>query len=490
MSNAKLTEADLLAKFREVSGLDAMPDDWTPAGLWVRVSSGGQDEENQVPSVIRHCIDRHYWPARWYIVHAKSAFHGEHQADLDRAVADMRDGRTSILVIWHSSRLERRKRKGASLLDTLAEFVDAGGRVESVQEPALGRNDMGGEISTFITGLMNHEKSSFISESVKLSIERNKASGSIYGRQPWGFTTEGTKYDRHLVPTGVCREYAPQIFQRCIDGQSLRTIAAWLDSEGVPTPRGNNRWHESSVRCIIRNRVYAGSYYTRSGVFIQKCEAVVRPSVWDRANQALKTRPKRGPVAVSRPMLAGLRCARCGASMYRIKNSSQNYFYRCFGNGPQRKGCGNMVGYDVTEFIVASQIFVHSAEPHRIRTWIEGVNWDDEISDVKQAIREAAEAERFEELPELQAQLAELRGRESTPGHYDFTETDKTVGEYFWTLDADGKRKYLATRDIRVEKVPTEVNPSGIRVIIDGIERPVTVREWNAANRHLASESK
>ena len=92
-------------------------------------------------------------------------------------------------------------------------------------------------------------------------------------------------------------------------------------------------------------------------------------------------------------------------------------------------------------------------------------------------------------MPALQAKLADLRSRESIPGHYDYVETGQTVGAHFWSLDNDGKRAYLATRDIRVEKVPVEVNPSGIRVVIDGQEHAVTVREWNAANRHLASVS-
>ena len=147
-----------------------------------------------------------------------------------------------------------------------------------------------------------------------------------------------------------------------------------------------------------------------------------------------------------------------------------------------------MVDYETTEFIVASQIFVHSAEPHTIKTWVDGQNWDDQISNVKQDIREAADAERFEDMPALQTKLADYRSRQSVPGHYDEVETGQTVGAHFWSLDNDGKRAYLATRDIRVEKIPAGVNPSGIRVVIDGQEHDVTVREWNAANKDLTAK--
>ncbi len=50
-----------------------------------------------------------------------------------------------------------------------------------------------------------------------------------------------------------------------------------------------------------------------------------------------------------------------------------------------------------------------------------------------------------------------------------------TVGEHFYGLDDDGKREYLKTRDIRVEKA-TPADPGatkGVRVIIDGADHGV-----------------
>ena len=138
MSTAKVTEEELTTRFAEVSGHDTMPDDWTPAGGWIRVSGDKQDEQNQVDEIIKYAVQHNYWIVRWYIVHAKSAFKGEQKKDLDTAIEDMRDGLTEVLVIAHSNRLERREGKtGTELLNTLAEFVDAGGRVESVEEPTL-----------------------------------------------------------------------------------------------------------------------------------------------------------------------------------------------------------------------------------------------------------------------------------------------------------------------------------------------------------------
>lgn len=482
--DTKVTEVELAAMFREAAGVAAMPADWTPVGVWLRVSPGpGQDEANQVPAVMRHCIDRNYWPARWYVVHAKSAYHGQHQADLDQAIDDMRTGSITILVCWHSDRLERRK--GKALLDLLAEFTDASGKVESVLEPTLGQLDFGGQVTTFITGLMNHEKSKHLAEQVGIAFDRIHTNNGTANRVPWGYDTAGPKYNRQMVPTDLCRKYVPLIFQRCIDGESCRTIAAWLTAEGVPTAKGRP-WNEGQVRWLIRNRTYAGRRTRRNDTeTYQRCEAVVTMDVWERANNALSNRPKRGPVAKGdRPMLAKLRCLHCDSPMYRIKAGKDNfarYYYRCFGNGPQRKGCGNMVPFERLEHLTVVRFLAwNNDRPYQIREWVKGKNWDAEIADLTQDIRELAPnptADRWlERMAEMQAQVIEYERKnreEREGGHYEYTDvlnadgSVMTIGQHFFDLDKEGRREYLTTHDIRAEKAAC---CGGIRVVVDGRE--------------------
>ncbi len=396
-----------------------------PAGTWVRVSTADQNEASQVPDVERHCQERGYLVTRRYELNDKSASKGEQQATLDEMLNDMREGTIRVLVCWHSDRAERRGPE--ALFRLLRQVKDAGGRIESVKEPLLGTEDLSGEAVTALGAVIAHQHSVHLSEQVKIALDTMHRNGAVYSNVPWGFTIEGAKHHKRIVPTALCRRVVPHIFARCIAGDSLRTIAAWLDSEGIPSPRGKAHWNESSVRWTIRTRAYAGRLQNRQGVTIQRCEAVVPADVFDRANQALKTRPHRGPATLDPPMLAGLRCARCGSPMYRIKSGSTGggrYYYRCFGSGPQRKGCGNMVPLAQAETIVITRVFLTSEEPYRTREWATGINWDAEIADVKQDLREAVEAERFENLPALQATLAEYRRKneeEATAGHWEWT---------------------------------------------------------------------
>jgi DNA invertase Pin-like site-specific DNA recombinase len=458
------------------------------AGAWVRVSSGGQDEQNQVPDVERYCATHGYTIAKRYELNDKSASKGEQQETLDAMLHDVREGTIKVLVCWHSDRLERRGPEYVFRL--LSQVRDADGSIESVQEPDFGRQSFAGQATTAINAVIAHEKSEHLAKQVKLAHDRIRANGGVGpGGTLWGYRIEGPKYNKKLIPTDLCREYAPKIFDRVIAGDSWREIAAWLDVEGVSTKRGG-KWNEGSIRKIVQNRVYAGRLQNEAKTkTLAYCEPVIWPDTFDRAQDALKRRPHRGPMKkYDQPMLVNLKCARCEDSpMYRIRLKSRDgkfhyLYYRCAGRGAQRKGCGNMIPLDDLERTVRVWILVVSNEPHQVKYWVEGTNWDSEISNIKQDMREAVEAEEFGKLAELQAQLEDYRNRKVAKGHWDYEDTDLTKGQYFASLDRDGQREYLRTHDIRAEKAAK--GHAGTRLVIDGEE--CTAERLNAAERAFA----
>jgi DNA invertase Pin-like site-specific DNA recombinase len=493
MNTTKVTEAELAERFRHASKRNAMPNDWTPVGAWIRVSGDKQDETNQVNEVISYCVQHRYWIARWYIVHAKSAFKGEHQKDLDAAVGDMREGRTEVLVIAHSNRLERRENRegkpdiGTELLNTLAEFVDAGGKVESVEEPTLGEVDIGSRALTYMTGLMNTEKSKTIRRETKRAYDVIDANLGVRNRVPgvW-YTIEGEKKDKHPIPTDLCREYWPQVLRRCIAGDSAYTIATWLDSENIQTERGG-KWNQGTVLHLIHNPIFCGRRFGWGpDAPLITDEAVVPVDLWLEAQNALINRPKRGPVAkTDKPMLAKLKCLRCGAPMYRKKiggRLSRRYAYRCEGQGPQRKGCGNLVEYERLEMRVVVNMLTRNDKPYQIKTWVPGTNWDAEIADALQSLQALNPVklgldEYNRRHAELMTQLADYQWKnenEATSGDWEYIDilnddgSVMTEGQHFFGLDREGRREFLKTHDIRAER--SETSPDGIRLVIDGEE--------------------
>lgn len=467
-------------------------------GAWVRVSSGGQDEENQVPDVERHCAAHGYRIAKRYELNDKSASKGEQQAKIDEFLADMRLGVIKVLVCWHSDRVERRGAE--ALLRLLRQTDEAGGIIESVKEPLLGADGMAGETTTAIGAIIAHQYSVHLAEQVGLAHARIRRNNGLIGSAPWGYEIRGDKYSKTLTPTDEGRLYIPQIFDRKIRGDSLRTIAEWLDSESVKPMRGP-RWNAGSLYGIIRNMTYAGrrqdeGQKTASGKPSRKnkktvmtCTPVVSMDIWRRANEALRDTPRRGPgVRVTRPdrpLLANLKCDRCADSpMYRIskravRQSGKVYiheYYRCYGRAPQRQGCGNMIPIARLEEMVIARMLAWHDENYKIRMWVEGEDWEADIEDIVQSIRELNPRDPADRArrAELEAQLDDYESRTVIEGHWDEIDTGITKGQYFYDLPPDGRRDYLKSLEIRVGHAEC---CGGIHIIIEGREDTVHMRD-------------
>lgn len=388
------------------------------AGIWLRVSSGGQDEANQLPDVERHCEAHGYDVRRRYELNDKSAWKGQQDEKLAEMLADVRTGAIKVLVVWHSDRLERRGVE--ALFRLLRQVREAGGRVESVKEPNLGAADVGSEAVTAIGAIIARQKSVHLSEQVLIAKDHIRTNGALDGKPPFGYTSTGDKYSRRLVPTEEGRRLIPEVYRRYVDGASLQDIADWLP--------GN--WWAKSVAELIRNTTYAGYRQDSEGRTVHQCEALVDASLWRRANDRLGTMAHhRGTARAETTALltSVLKCGRCNGPMYRIQSGhgkSRKPAYRCAGKGPQRKGCGMFVDLAYLEDIVDEEMSSNYL-PVIERVFIPGHDYESEIQDVRLRMRALA----AEDLPddEHDAKLAELRSerdrliglsKDSEPGHW------------------------------------------------------------------------
>lgn len=438
------------------------------ARLWQRVSTGGQDEENQLPDLIRWCKSHRYeydLDDR-YVLHGKSASKGKHQKWIDRAVEDMAEGKYTVLVVWQSSRIERRGAWNA--FDLARRVKDAGGRIEYVKDAYLNdANDMS-DVMLALAATKDRQKSEDISKTVKASHAARRAKGSIVGRAPWGYRIERQGDIKVIVPTAEGRRYIPQIFQRVIDGESLRKIAAWLDSEGASTESGK-RWNESYLgNRLIKNTTYMGQ---RPNAGELKTEALVSPTAWQQANEALRSRyrPGRGTVKRPKALLAPV-CGACygkpregcpsGISpMYPITARGGKVYYRCTGHGPQRKGCGApMVDCAELDKLVMFRLLHPAAHVmHSERVFIPG---DDRADDIARLRERGAEAMRRGDYDAATAAMREASDLEKLPAirpHWERRQTSETEAHYVARLTDDQRREYLAGYEVKAWRGDGEV---------------------------------
>jgi DNA invertase Pin-like site-specific DNA recombinase len=153
-----------------------------------------------------------------------------------------------------------------------------------------------------------------VSEKVRAAMRRKAVRGEALGRPPYGYRV-GPRRRLELVPDeAVVVRYIFRLYLQ--EGMGIRKIAGQLNDENIPTRRGG-RWSMVTVRDLLRNRAYLGTY-TRFGVKIPGSHpALVSPEDFRRVQERLQSR--HGGVrerTVVPFLLSGLvYCARCGNRM-------------------------------------------------------------------------------------------------------------------------------------------------------------------------------
>lgn len=356
------------------------------SGRWLRVSTGRQEEGMQVPDVERWESARNYDVKRVYTVHGGSAFKGNKKFDDEwaKVIRDISRGVITVLVVWKTDRIDRK----LQTYHMIKEVVEAGGRIEFVTQPHL--NDlstMGGRVALKIQEEMAYEESKIKSDRAIMTRDNLRSAGTITSRPPFGYVIVGEKKSKRFEVIEKLRPVIVEIFNRCIAGDSLMTIAMWLDSTAISTYRGG-KWAKPTVKTIITNRAYMSYIQTDSGKTIGTCPVIIDADIWKAANNALHSRPKRGPQKnVEKALCAGsIFCPRCknDSPMYRLRGGrapSFIYYYRCAGRGAQARGCSLMVRLDAVDASV-DEVMSSRHDFIKQRVFIPGHNHDAQIADV------------------------------------------------------------------------------------------------------------
>ena len=154
------------------------------AATWVRVSTGGQDETNQVPDIERYCGDRGYAIARQYVVHGKSAYKGEQfQPDWLRVVEDVQAGRINVVVMWKVDRFDRQNILHAIPMANMV--LDAGGRIEFAMQ-AIDLSTGPGRSAFALYCEQAFEESKTKSDRIRIKLTAVRENGALWGRAPFG----------------------------------------------------------------------------------------------------------------------------------------------------------------------------------------------------------------------------------------------------------------------------------------------------------------
>jgi site-specific DNA recombinase len=254
---------------------------------------------------------------------------------------------------WDAIIVAKPDRLSRSLRDFLNlhhELEEHGKSIISI-DPALDfSTDLGRLVATILLSFAGFERR-IIAARVRDSYRHITQDGGYPGGAiPFGYLVRhrergsGWEYahDPDYVP--VLRE----MVNRAIGGQSMRQIATWLTTEGVPTsqdlarrragkPERQTRWSVPSVKAVFTNPAIAGLQASggrplrdASGMIVQRCEGIITREEWGQLTAAID-RPAQGSHRVdANPMLRVAFCALDGQPLYATGNVGARRQYRYY----------------------------------------------------------------------------------------------------------------------------------------------------------------
>jgi len=159
-----------------------------------------------------------------------------------------------------------------------------------------------------------HRENGGLGERVKAAMRRKAVKGEALGRPPYGYRVGSRRRLVIIADEGSVVRYIFRLYLK--DGLGIRRIARRLNEEELRTRKGG-LWSMVTVRDILRNRAYVGTY-SRFGVRVPASHApLIQQEDFQRVQERLD---QRRPATESRKMspflLSGItHCGYCGNKM-------------------------------------------------------------------------------------------------------------------------------------------------------------------------------
>jgi DNA invertase Pin-like site-specific DNA recombinase len=276
--------------------------------------------------------------------------------------------------------------------------------------------------------------------------------GYHVGRVPFGYRTVVAPGEVHktLTPDPAEAAIVRDTCEWYLGGLSLDDICRKLNFAGRLPRRmksGNQPyWVVSTLSKVLHNEVIAGRQNAGKGRTI-KVEPIVSRDIWDAVIARLAARSKcKGRTGISQAKSPALLtsiiiCTNDGKPMYR---TGPAYYCRV-------KGCRSRILIDTADATVHEQMSTDHARDI-VEVLVPGSGYDAEIAEVKRDMAEAVNAEDFERLADLRAELSRLRALPATATRVDRRESDKTVAQMWAAMPDDATRRaYLMERGAQVD---------------------------------------
>jgi len=370
--------------------------------IYARISSDQDGTHLGVNRQLEDCrklaADLGWEVAEEYVDNDLSAYSGtKPRPAYQRLLADLDDGLRDGVVVYHVDRLTRRPLELEQFVESLTRagvrhvrFV-AGGDLDAANGDGL--------LLTRVTAAVAASESDTKSRRVRRKMDEVAAAGRPHGgSRPFGY--EDDKITVRETEATVIRE----LVERHLAGESLRSLALWLDGEGIPTAKGG-QWTTGTLRNMLGSARIAGLREHR--------RQVVGPAVWapiiserqrDRVLALYAERAVTGRRSPRTYLLTGLlRCGRCDGRLFSSARATRRS-YTCM-SGPDHRGCGRVrIEAQTLEDLISDAVLFRLDTPDLADALAGRANADERTAAAAEALSE--DRAQLEELASLYASKA------------------------------------------------------------------------------------
>src|SRR3954464_2838247 len=340
--------------------------DTVRAGVYCRISDDRRGLGLGVARQHQDCLEltrRHGWQVTaTFIDNDVSAYSGKPRPQYDQLMRAVHGGEVDVVVAWDPDRLHR---SPAELEAFIAAVERAGVDVVTVQAGRWDLSTASGKLVARMLGSIARHESDHKSERVRRALQQNAGAGRSHGRVPYGWTREpGADGAVREVVVPEQAAVIGRIADGLLAGESLRSLTAALNAEGVPSPTGKP-WAKGMVRALVLRERNAGLRVHRGQVVGEGAwEPIVERGRFEQCRAVLSDPARKTSIGTAAAhLLSGLdRCGVCGAAL-RVSHNRRVPSYRC-----SERGCVIRRQADVDE-LVTRVVLGRLAAGGRVELW-------------------------------------------------------------------------------------------------------------------------
>ena len=348
---------------------------------YARVSTDSEEQltsyEAQVDYYTKYIRNNPDWEfVEVYTDEGISATNTRKREGFNRMIADALSGKIDLIVTKSVSRFARNTVDSLTAVRKLKEH----GTEVYFEKEGIYTFDSKGELLITIMSSLAQEESRSISENVTWGQRKRFADGkvSLPYKAFLGYR-KGENGLPEIVPEEA--EIVREIYRLFISGRTVNYIAKHLTQQGIPTPRGKQKWQSSTVESILTNEKYKGAALLQKRFtvdFLNKKmkvnegevpqyyvehshPAIIEPDEWELVQQEMAYRKSLGNHRNSlSPFSFRIICGDCGAyygaKLWHSTSKYRRTVWQCNDkfNGEQKCNTPHLYEDDIKRLFIAA----------------------------------------------------------------------------------------------------------------------------------------